>query len=90
MKLTAYFCSGELCSVIRGNGHIRGVCLAYGVEFHDVDAAQISPEHRELAERAGLPGFPLFVAEDGPDVRVFDASGWSSFERKLRGNGVGA
>lgn len=89
MKLIVYFCTGDLCQIIRQNGHIRGVCLAYGVEFHDVDATQLTPEHKELAVRAGLFGFPLFVVEDGLDVKVFDSTEWSSFERRLRGNGVG-
>lgn len=88
MKLTVYYCSGQLCTIIRENGHIRRVCLAYEIQMAELDAGQISDEHRELAERAGLAGFPLFVVEDGPNVKAFDSTGWAGFERKLRGNGV--
>lgn len=89
MKLFAYFCSSDLCCTIRECGHIRAVCAAHAVELAELDGSQISRTHKDLAEAAGLAGFPLFIAEDGPHFQVFDSSGWSDFERKLRGDGLG-
>lgn len=89
MKLTVYLCSGPVCDVIREFGHVRKTCLAHGVEYHELEGTQISETHHAMADRAEIRSFPVFVAEDGLDAKVFDETGWAAFERALRGNGAG-
>lgn len=84
MKLTAYLCTSDVCSMV--SGYARDFCKRHEVELSEQKSEQLSAPHALLLEAAGWNGrFPAFVAEDGPHARAFGAEGWCAFERDVAG-----